>query len=233
MPLHAQDAADDLPDPAEAADDDRRRARVDRVIVRHRRARCQPRDQQRFRGGEEHRRGHHRRRRSPGSRSAAHCASAPAATAAPNSTKLNSLPCGSARAKRSAFGRIVPPSGRAGRRRRLGAARASTVAAASSRRLRSAPGRRSRRHADRDEEEAEQQALERLDIGLQLVAVFGFREQHAGHEGAERHATGRPTLASAAVPATMSSATAVNTSGVCARRRRGTAAASESGRRPG
>ena len=47
------------------------------------------------------------------------------------------------------------------------------------------------RHADRDEEEAEQQALERLDVGLQLVAVFGLRQQHAGHEGAERRRQAR------------------------------------------
>ena len=33
----------------------------------------------------------------------------------------------------------------------------------------------------------EQQALERLDVGLQFVAVLDLRQQHAGHEGAERH----------------------------------------------
>ena len=42
-------------------------------------------------------------------------------------------------------------------------------------------------HADGDEEEAEQEALERLDVGLELAPVFAFREQHAGEEGAERH----------------------------------------------
>ena len=31
------------------------------------------------------------------------------------------------------------------------------------------------RHADGDEEEAQQQALERFDVGLQFMAVFGFR----------------------------------------------------------
>jgi hypothetical protein len=43
------------------------------------------------------------------------------------------------------------------------------------------------RHAHRHEEEAQQQPLERLDIGLDLVPVLGAREQHAGDERAERH----------------------------------------------
>ena len=34
---------------------------------------------------------------------------------------------------------------------------------------------------------AEQQAAERLDVGLELVAVVRFREQHAGEKRAERH----------------------------------------------
>ena len=42
------------------------------------------------------------------------------------------------------------------------------------------------RHADGGEEQAEQQALERGDVGLDLVAVVGVGEQHAGDEGAER-----------------------------------------------
>jgi hypothetical protein len=41
-------------------------------------------------------------------------------------------------------------------------------------------------HADREEEEAEQQALEGLDVRLELVAVVGIGEEHAGGEGAER-----------------------------------------------
>ena len=43
------------------------------------------------------------------------------------------------------------------------------------------------RHADRDEEEAEQQPLERLDVDLQLVTVLGLGEDDASGEGAERH----------------------------------------------
>ena len=48
------------------------------------------------------------------------------------------------------------------------------------------------RHANGGEEEAEQQALEGLDIGLQFVPVFGFREQHASREGAKRHGKAAP-----------------------------------------
>ena len=42
-------------------------------------------------------------------------------------------------------------------------------------------------HADGDEEESKQQALERLDVGLELAPVLAFGEQHAGEERAERH----------------------------------------------
>ena len=42
-------------------------------------------------------------------------------------------------------------------------------------------------HADAHEEQREQQAAERLDVGFELVAVGRFREQHAGEERAERH----------------------------------------------
>ena len=42
------------------------------------------------------------------------------------------------------------------------------------------------RHSDRDEEQAEEQSLERLDVGLEFVAEFAVREQYAGQEGAQR-----------------------------------------------
>ena len=42
------------------------------------------------------------------------------------------------------------------------------------------------RHADRGEEQPEQQAFERLDVGFELVAIGGFGQQRAGDEGAER-----------------------------------------------
>ena len=41
--------------------------------------------------------------------------------------------------------------------------------------------------ADRNEEEAEQQALERLDRHFDLAPEFGLGEQQAGDEGAEPH----------------------------------------------
>ena len=66
--------------------------------------------------------------------------------------------------------------------------------------------------ADRDEEQAEQQALERLDVGLELVAVLAVGEHHAGEERAERRATGRRCCISSAMPTTISSAAAVNDS---------------------
>ena len=42
-----------------------------------------------------------------------------------------------------------------------------------------------RGHADGHEEQAQQQALERLDVGLELVPVLAVGEQHAAEEGAE------------------------------------------------
>jgi len=42
-------------------------------------------------------------------------------------------------------------------------------------------------HADRHEEQPQQQSLERPDVRLDLVAVFGFREQQPGKKGAQRH----------------------------------------------
>ncbi len=42
-------------------------------------------------------------------------------------------------------------------------------------------------HADGDEEQPQQHALERLNIGVQLLPVGGVGEQHAGHEGAQTH----------------------------------------------
>ena len=45
-----------------------------------------------------------------------------------------------------------------------------------------------RRHPDRDEEQPEQQTLERLDVGFELVAILAVCEQQSRDEGAERHA---------------------------------------------
>ena len=43
------------------------------------------------------------------------------------------------------------------------------------------------RQADGHEEQAEQDAAERLDVGFELVAIGGFGKHHAGEEGAHRH----------------------------------------------
>ena len=43
------------------------------------------------------------------------------------------------------------------------------------------------RHADRNEEQPQQQALERVDAGFDLVAVLRISQQHAGEKGTERH----------------------------------------------
>ena len=94
------------------------------------------------------------------------------------------------------------------------------------------PAARSRSGADRDEEQPEQQALERLDVALELVAVLAVGEHHAGEERAERRATARPICISSAMPTTISSAAAVNDSRSRVRgEERGTAGARRSGRR--
>ena len=47
------------------------------------------------------------------------------------------------------------------------------------------------RHADGDEEHGEQQSLERSDVGFDLMAVFGVREQRAGDERPQRRGEAR------------------------------------------
>ena len=46
-------------------------------------------------------------------------------------------------------------------------------------------------HADGDEKQPEQDVAERQDVGLDLMAVFGFAEHHAGQERAERERQSR------------------------------------------
>ena len=41
-------------------------------------------------------------------------------------------------------------------------------------------------HADADKKQAEQYVMKRPDIGFNLMLVFGFRDQHARNEGAQR-----------------------------------------------
>ena len=47
------------------------------------------------------------------------------------------------------------------------------------------------KHAHGHEEEAEQHVAERLDVLLDLVAVLGFRDEHAGEESSEREREAR------------------------------------------
>ena len=110
----------------------------------------------------------------------------PCVTASANSTKANSPPCGSANARPRALSGGMPGHAR----------QQDSTATFTTSRPATTQGDDQRlleqqaevgRHADRDEEQAEQQALERLDVGLELVAVLAVGEQHAGEEGAERH----------------------------------------------
>src|ERR1700682_5747754 len=41
-------------------------------------------------------------------------------------------------------------------------------------------------HADGDEKQSQEHVAKRLDVLLDLVAVFGFRDQHPGEKRAER-----------------------------------------------
>ena len=213
--VHAQHAADDLPEAAEAADDHRR-------VVRRRSCRIPAAARACSRGistasdaGEQDRRGHHRGRgdqrgqRRVGRRQRA---------GGDGGGEQHEAEFAGLRQRQAEAQRVRPV---------LPAMRASTKAIADlgDQQRRGRRGEQQRlcarqrqigRHADRDEEEAEQQALERLDVGLQFVAVFRFRQQHAGHEGAERWRQAGRRWRCSAVPATISSATVVNTSGVLA-----------------
>ena len=51
---------------------------------------------------------------------------------------------------------------------------------------RSAIAREVEQHADREEEQPEQDRAERLDVGLELVAIGRIRQHHPGDERAER-----------------------------------------------
>ncbi len=156
-PVHPQHTPDDLAKPPEPADDHRRIRRLDRVVIRHR-FRLQPRDHEPLGQREQHRRRRHRDRRDQRRhRRAAGMPAHPAATAAPNSTKLNSLACGKARLNRIAFGRLCREisastkhttdlrqqqrTGRPGQQRRMRVGQTQI-----------------RRHPDRDEEEPQQAA---------------------------------------------------------------------------
>ena len=110
----------------------------------------------------------------------------PAVAAAPKTTKANSPPCDNKKANSACCPRGMPK------------ALAEQVQGADLQRQEQQhqPQHQQRlrqqyaeidRHADRDEKQAEQQTLERLQVGFQRVPVFGIGQQHAGQEGAERH----------------------------------------------
>ena len=67
-------------------------------------------------------------------------------------------------------------------------------------------------HADRHEEQAEQQPLERLDVGFELVAVLAVGQQQTGDESAERHRHADRIRPAARCRCTTNSAAAVNAS---------------------
>ncbi|MOA00544.1 hypothetical protein D3C78_1199140 [compost metagenome] len=46
-------------------------------------------------------------------------------------------------------------------------------------------------HAHADEEQSEQQALERFELRLQLMAIFRVGQQHTGEEGTKAHGYAR------------------------------------------
>ena len=131
--------------------------------------------------------------------------------ATPNTTKANSPPCESKRGEQPA---LAAARCRAPRGERAEHAPLSDSEAEHQRHDQQRPVREQAevdRHADRDEEQAQQQALERLDVGLQRVAILGAREQHAGQERAQRHRDAGRRM-SCAMPITSSSANAVKTS---------------------
>jgi hypothetical protein len=55
-------------------------------------------------------------------------------------------------------------------------------------------------HAHGDEEQAQQQALEGLDVGFQLAPVLAFGQQHAGQEKRPAPWTGRPAASARQCP---------------------------------
>ena len=103
------------------------------------------------------------------------------------STKANSPTCGRAKASSSAWS--VPSRKSFASAKRMANFKAIDAdhQPRDQERLRQDQGEVDRR-ADGEEEEAEQQPLERLDVALQFVAVLAVGEHHAGQEGAQRRA---------------------------------------------
>ena len=171
----------------------------DHVILARHRGRGDPRDLRRARepvvgGGPAHERlremdqerrrqhrQHHRRQHDAARSARARCAGRPRAPAAPARTR----PPARDRSRCAA-------TCRATRRKSATARRSARASRRRARRAAAAPrgccGRRPKieRHPDGDEEEPQQHVAERLDVLLDLVAVFGLGDQHAGQERAQR-----------------------------------------------
>ena len=117
------------------------------------------------------------------------CSSASSTSCTPpacaSSTKPNSPACASASAVRSALPGVAPNMRES---TAISANLNSTGAANSSSTSAEPVGHHGhvQLHADGDEEQAQQQIAERLDVLFHLVPVFGFGNQHAGEKSAQR-----------------------------------------------
>ena len=140
--------------------------------------------------------------------------SAPAATAAPNSTKLNSLACGKARPKRSAL-RVRSPAMRASTKAIAALTRSNTAVASTSS---AGCARASGRSADMPTEMKKKPSSRPSNGSISACSSWRYSDSDSSTPAMKAPSDGdRPaTVASEAAPATMSSATVVNTSGVFA-----------------
>ena len=100
------------------------------------------------------------------------------------STKANSPPWASAKEKREASGVHMPKS-RASRKSTASFTSDEAEDEAEDQQRLAEEQREVDARAHRDEEHGEQQALEGLEVHLELVAVFALGQHHAGEEGAE------------------------------------------------
>jgi hypothetical protein len=117
---------------------------------------------------------------------ASRASSSPTASAAAKRTKANSPPCAKSVARSAGLGAGCSEGARHG----VGAQRLEDHGHGHPDQH-ALPflgdDRQVERHSHAQEEQPEQQAAERLDVGLELVAEGGFRQQHSGHERAHGH----------------------------------------------
>ena len=182
--LHAQHPADDLPKATETGDNHRCAVVRDRVVGR-RFAAAERGDQHRLAGGEQQRRGnhgerHHQRGRLGGLGGQR---ADPDRRGEHDEGELAALRQGHRKAQH--IGGAAPrQQAKHEHQRDLHREQHRHGGQHADRVLREQG--KPRRHADRNEEEPEQQPFERLDVGLQFVAVLAVGQQHASEEGAER-----------------------------------------------